>query len=169
MLIEILFAAHAVLAAAPRGTVGEDRAEAIAAAEQAAIETEELPFKGERAAEKTALLLDAVILVESGFRKSVEDCRERGDHGLAVGLTQLYRGRNWAGHDEAELCGDVGLQVQLALRVLTRSRKACGGDEGRWLAGYNSGRCAATNASVAAQAEYRRLLARFEPTWGGES
>lgn len=166
-MIDLIFLlSQAIAFIAPQGTVDDLRADRLAYAQQTAIRAEELPFQGPHAEERTAYLLDAVVRVESDYREDVERCSADrsavGDDGHSIGLTQLFKGPNWFGHVKADICGDAELQYRLAIRVLTRARKACGGGQDLWLGAYNSGACRTTYASRRANREYLRLLAHFE-------
>jgi len=123
---------------------------------EVAFDPEEAPlFRGPpwAARLKTALLLAAISLKESGLRKDVDSDTgklARGDHGRSVCVMQINLGegkvplegelgkwtaKDLVGLDNRKNCFRVGL------RMVRRSFKACGGQTVSKLAGYTSGSC----------------------------
>jgi hypothetical protein len=114
-----------------------------------------IPF-ADHAAERTALLLVALVKTESDWREEVERCDVVGHDG-EVGLTQLMRGTQWAGHTRDEVCESSLVQLRLGLRRL-RMAYACGPTPLHGLGQYNSGRCVPTVAAERTWASYSRLV-----------
>lgn len=99
--------------------VQEDSARLRPISDAIAAEAEEAPlFAGDQGAEKTALLLSALAVHESGLRESVRTCAVKGDGGLSLGLFQLHAAWAWGGFSPRAVCDDDRLQAHLALRVL---------------------------------------------------
>jgi hypothetical protein len=110
-------------------------------------------FTGDAAGEATALLLYAIMYHESGLRPHIERCDcSKGDgdcdQGLAAGLPQIHP--EWfQGHSKDEVCADRRLQMKLALDLLQRVKKACGGNPERLAGGYHHG----TSCEIAGYAQ----------------
>lgn len=160
MLQSLIFQAIVVVLAAQNVASSQITRHALAI--EAAVDQEWLPFKGQRARERSALLLVAVANQESGLRAAIEYCTFEAlpgmtqDNGRAVGLPQLYEGPAWYGHTRAEICGDAELQFRLALRYLAEGMKRCKSVAGA-LSNYNANRCSPTIYSGRVGAEYARL------------
>ncbi len=139
-----------------------------ASAIEAAVEDDDawLPFKGQNARAKTALLLVALADHESGLRASIEFCYFESlpgmtqDNGKSVGLCQAYQGPAWYGHSHDEICGDAELQFKLALRYLNEGMKRCHTVSGA-LSHYNANVCRPTVYSERVSNAYNRLVRRF--------
>jgi hypothetical protein len=110
-------------------------------------------FDGPAGTEATALFLYALMYHESGIRPHIEHCNcTRGDgdcdKGLAAGLPQIHP--EWfQGHTKSEVCADRRLQMELAMDLLQRVKKVCGGNPDRIAAGYHYG----TSCEVAGYAQ----------------
>lgn len=126
------------------------------------VETEELPFRGKDAKEKSALLIWGLAYHEAGIDlEAIEFCKFKPikgidqDDGKSIGITQLYEGASWRGHTRAEICGNVELQFRLGFRYLTEQVRKCGSIE-RALTGYNANECRASVYSGAVTHQYRK-------------
>ena len=75
-------------------------------------------LKSDMSSKDSLALLTGVIVVESGLRVDVENCKASGDGGRSIGLGQVMSGPNWEGHSRKEICSDRKLQLRLALHVL---------------------------------------------------
>jgi hypothetical protein len=139
-----------LLAAVPPGRVPErESAEAGAARYQAIAED----IAATTSSKRTAALLVAVAVHESGLRLDVDTGATRGDGGRACGLWQL----------QGTSC-DLPRREQagIALARVQRSFRACSGNDDRFrLAAYASGSCDKGWPESAAMVDsWRRLLAR---------
>lgn len=105
---------------------------------------EEPAFQGERARERTALLMLSIASFESQFRADVDRGDVRGDHGTSWGLFQIHigKGRSKEGWSGPELTADRKKGVRAGLRIARDSLKWCSKlpAEDR-LSGYTKGRC----------------------------
>lgn len=124
-------------------------------------------FQGDSAIEATALLLYAVMYHESGLRPHIEHCDcTRGDgdcdKGHAFGLPQLHA--EWfQGHPRDEVCSNRTLQVELAMDLLAKEKKFCGGSPRHWVAGYHAGNsCVALGYASNVDGVFRTLLSRAQ-------
>lgn len=119
----------------PDVTVARYRAIASDIASVALDPDEKPAMGGERARERTALLLASIASLESFYRADVDSCRRTGDQGLAKSLFQVHGPRT-------KLCWDRQEAVRQALRWVRWSFSACRrlplGDR---LSGYAVGRC----------------------------
>lgn len=146
--------------------VSFDTLERYAVAVERAVDSEQLPFSGRQARERSALLLLALAYQESSLLEEIEQCRFRQragmdeDRGRSVGLTQLYEGWSWRGHSRGEICGDAELQFSLALRYVSEQARRCG-DVERALTGYNRNQCVASIYAAVVMRRYRRLAEKL--------
>lgn len=155
----------AVLALFGNRTVPVDMAQRYATTIENVVQTEELPFHGRQAKERTALLLWSLAYHEAGIdMEAIEECRFKSipgatqDHGKSVGVTQLYEGASWRGYTRQEICGNLDLQLRLGLRYLTEQVQRCRTSVESGLTGYNRNKCETSYYAREIIRQYGRAL-----------
>jgi hypothetical protein len=96
-------------------------------------------WPGDEGVRRTALVLLAIGVHESGFRPAVRSCAVRGDGGKSLGAYQLFGRWAWGGLEPDAVCSSDALQAHLALRVLARHRERGVASEAGLLRAYASG------------------------------
>lgn len=92
---------------------------AIAVSETALDPNQEPVFDGDEGRVKTALLLASIASLESGYNKSVVNCKVTGDHGLALGPWQTHSSR------KKSCNGNLASAATVALDMSRQSFDAC--------------------------------------------
>lgn len=83
--------------------------------------------KDNKCEEETVYALMAIAHHESGFASDVQDCSRCKlggpycDHGKAISIYQMHS-NNWEGHTRQEVCTDLGLSTELALKALKKAK-----------------------------------------------
>ena len=118
-------------------------------------------FSGPKAEDRTALIMLAIMFMESGFHYGVDTGAIAGDGGRSVCLLQrnVGNGETPEGWDRVDLIRDRRKCIRSALNLAGKCHGMCGGN---WIKAYGSGSCARGGKAAAKRwALYYRLRRRW--------